>query len=108
MVMENRKASPSEYLERLYLQNILFHIDNRLEGFNQYGFEITQPLFSGERLNHDELNDFLTGFGFEQVNSLTWYNRQLEIAISDVALHNVIRADDLIIPFDIWARRIRI
>lgn len=108
VVMENRKASPAEYLERIYLQNLLFNIDNRLEGFHPFGFETTQPLFEGEAVGADELASFLEAFGFERINRLTWYSRNLEVAISDVSLHNVIRSSGLVFPFDIWARRIRL
>lgn len=40
------------------------------------------------------------------VSPLTWYNEALEVAVSDVAPHNLISVEGMIAPFDIWARRI--
>ncbi|MGK0189398.1 MAG: hypothetical protein ACI9R3_005215 [Verrucomicrobiales bacterium] len=107
VLMENRKASPSEYLERLYLQNILFHIENQLAAVSEFGIETTQPLFVGEPVSAEERSVFLEEFGFIEWRSpLTWYSRDLQIALSDVAIRNLVRGEGTIFPFDIWARRL--
>lgn len=108
VVIENRKGSPSEYLERLYLQNVLFRIDNRLEALSEFGIETTQPLFTGEPLTEERLDSFLDAFGFVPVSALTYHHRGLHVALSDIALHNVIKTGAAIFPFDIWARRIKL
>lgn len=54
------------------------------------------------------LDHFLAALGFEEVSALTYYSSELEVALSDLALYNVIQVDGSIAPFDIWARRIRI
>ncbi|MDB4491718.1 hypothetical protein N9260_01725 [bacterium] len=93
-------------MERIYLQNLLFNVDNRLVSISEYGIETTQPLFIGDPLDHASLSAFLGSLGFVKRGALTWYNAGLEIALSDVALHNVILVEDAVFPFDVWARRL--
>ncbi|MCB1086987.1 MAG: hypothetical protein KDM63_08075 [Verrucomicrobiae bacterium] len=108
LLVENRKATPSEYLERLYLQNLLFQIGNALASVSQFGIESTQPLFPLEAVTNEEISEFLTAFGFVRINSLTWYHPDLSVAISDVSPRNLLRAEGAMFPFDIWARRIEL
>ena len=108
VVFENRKGSPAEYLERLYLQNILFRINNTLEAVSENGIETTQPLFLGETISKGERDVYLAELGFAQVAPLTFYHSELAIALSDLAPYNIIRTKVGIFPFDIWARRIAV
>lgn len=66
--LDVREALPSEYLERLDLQNALFGDDVRIEGILKNGkLVISQSLIQGMDPTEKEVEAFLKGLGWKRV-----------------------------------------
>lgn len=102
---------PSEYLERLRLQNLVFEDDVRLEGIieNRAGVSIvtSQPFVPYGKPPHPterEIETFLNGLGFFY-QSGAYFRKRDRLVLVDPHPANVIRAPDgKLVPIDVQLR----
>jgi len=100
------EASPLEYLERLHLQNQLVPALNRLEGVMNLpdgGIAIvtSQPRFDIVAVTTAEIDAWFAGQGFEKITAAAYYRADDNLGVFDAHDKNVIRAGDLLVPFDV-------
>ena len=104
-------ATPSEYLDRLDLQNEIFNDDIRLERIvanNGRPIIITsQPFIKGESPQARELDDMMIGKGYEKLTEGAYYDERTGLLIFDLFPRNAIRsANGVIYPIDPVVQRI--
>ena len=107
----SRGATPSEYLDRLDLQNTIFHDDIQLERIvpdNGKPIVITsQPAIKGHAPTQAALDDLMTGKGYEKLANGAYYDEPKGLLIFDLFPRNAIQAaDGHIYPIDPVIQRI--
>ena len=106
-----RGATPAEYLDRLDLQNLIFHDDIRLERIvsnNGKPIIITsQPAIKGTAPTQAALDDLMTGKGYEKLADGAYYDEPHGLLLFDLFPRNAIQAaDGLIYPIDPVIQRV--
>ncbi len=100
------EASPLEYLERLHLQNMLVPGLNSLEGIidqldGDMSIVTSQPRFDIVPVTTQEIDDWFSTLGFEKITAAAYYRPEDNLGIFDAHDKNLVRAGDLLIPFDV-------
>lgn len=99
------EACPLEYLERLHLQNQLVPGLNALEGvINQaddMSIAISQPRFELVAVTQKEIDTWFLTQGFQRVTEAGYYREMDNLGVFDAHEKNVIRASEILIPFDV-------
>jgi hypothetical protein len=106
-----RGACPSEYLDRLDLQNQLFDDDIRLERVvlkgNKPVIVTSQPALIGKHPPQPALDEFMRAKGYERLAEGAYYDAKLGLLVFDLFPRNAIQAaDGQIYPFDPVIQRI--
>ena len=107
----SRGATPSEYLDRLDLQNTIFLDDIQLERVvldNGKPIIITsQPAIKGHAPTQVALDELMTGKGYEKLANGAYYDEPKGLLIFDLFPRNAIQAaDGHIYPIDPVIQRI--
>jgi hypothetical protein len=107
----SRGATPSEYLDRLDLQNLIFHDDIRLERIvanNGQPIIITsQPFINGVAATAAALDDLMLGKGYEKLTEGAYYSEREGLLVFDLIPRNaILAADGQIYPIDLVIQRI--
>ena len=100
------EASPLEYLERLDLQNLLVPGLNRLEGVivqedGDMAIVTSQPRFDIVPVSAAEIDVWFASQGFMKVAEASYYRGEDNLGVFDAHDKNLIRAGDVLIPFDV-------
>lgn len=100
------EATPLDYLERLLLHNQLIPGLNRLEGvISQPGGDLaivtSQPRFDIVPVGVAEIDAWFSAQGFQRLTDSAYYRAQDNLGVFDAHDKNVVRAGDLLIPFDV-------
>jgi len=99
------EATPLQYLERLELHNLLVPGLNRLEGvISQPGdlsIVTSQPRFDIVTVTQQEIDDWFASLGFHKVATAAYYRADDNLGVFDAHDKNVIRAGDILMPFDV-------
>jgi len=100
------EATPLEYLERLALLNQLVPDLNSLEGVlvqsdGDTAIVTSQPRFDIVPVTQREIDDWFASLGFERVTDAAYYRPADNLGIFDAHDKNVVRAGELLIPFDV-------
>ncbi|NOX98200.1 MAG: hypothetical protein GXP30_00415 [Verrucomicrobia bacterium] len=99
------EATPTQYLERLRLHNVLVPELNRLEGIIAQPGDLTivtsQPRFDIVPVTQDEIDDWFESLGFEKVTSAAYYRKEDNLGVFDAHDKNLIRAGGTLVPFDV-------
>lgn len=100
------EASPIEYLERLHLQNQLVPGINSLEGIivqadGDVAIVTSQPRFDIIAVTTEEIDTWFASQGVIKVTSAAYYRAEDNLGIFDAHDKNLVRAGDLLIPFDV-------
>lgn len=106
-----RGASPSEYLDRLNLQNQIFYDDIQLERIVVKNGKpiiiISQPAIKGKNATTTELDELMLGKGYEKLADGAYYSAPEGLLIFDLFPRNAIKAaDGHIYPIDPVIQRI--
>jgi len=106
-----RGATPSEYLDRLDLQNRLFGDDIRLERVVLKGGKpvivTSQPAIKGGQPTAETLDELMLGKGYEKLAEGAYYDAKNGLLVFDLFPRNAIQAaDGHIYPFDPVVQRI--
>lgn len=106
-----RGATPSEYLDRLDLQNLIFHDDIRLERVVATGGKpvivTSQPAIKGGSPTQAALDEMMTGKGYEKLADGAYYSEPQGLLIFDLLPRNaILAADGQIYPIDPVIQRI--
>lgn len=106
-----RGATPSEYLDRLDLQNLIFHDDIRLERIvanNGKPIIITsQPAIKGDAPTQAAVDELMAGKGYEKLADGAYYDEPSGLLIFDLFPRNaILAADGQIYPIDPVIQRI--
>ena len=104
-------ATPSEYLDRMALQNQIFDDDIKLERVVENDgkpFIITsQPFIKGHPPTQEALDELMTGKGYEQLTEGAYYDERAGLLLFDLFPRNAIQtADGRIYPIDPVIQRI--
>jgi hypothetical protein len=104
-------ATPSEYLDRLALQNRIFEDNIRLERIVENdGRPIiitSQPSIKGHSPTQDALDELMLGKGYEKLDEGAYYDEGVGLLIFDLFPRNAIQAaDGHIYPIDPVIQRI--
>jgi hypothetical protein len=104
-------ATPSEYLDRLDLQNEIFNDDIRLERVvANHGRPViitSQPFIKGEPPSAAALDELMTGKGYEKLADGAYYDEDAGLLIFDLFPRNAIQATNTIVyPIDPVVQRI--
>jgi hypothetical protein len=104
-------ATPSEYLDRIDLQNQIFHDDIRLERIvANLGRPIiitSQPAIKGVPAAQVALDELMTEKGYEKLADGAYYDEQADLLIFDLFPRNAIQAaNGVIYPIDPVVQRI--
>jgi len=107
----SRGATPSEYLDRVDLQNLIFLDDIRLERIvANSGRPIiitSQPAIKGVAPTQAALDELMTGKGYEKLTDGAYYDAPNGLLIFDLFPRNAIQAaDGHIYPIDPVIQRI--
>ena len=100
------EASPLEYLERLHLQNQLVPGLNSLEGVivqpgDDMAIVTSQPRFDIVPVTTAEIDIWFASLGFTKITSAAYYRPEDNLGVFDAHDKNLVRAGDLLIPFDV-------
>lgn len=102
------EASPLEYLERLHLQNQLVPGINTLEGVivdpgtpGDIAIVISQPRFDLVPVTTAEIDVWFTAQGFAKVTDAAYYRAEDNLGIFDAHDKNLVRAGEVLVPFDV-------
>jgi hypothetical protein len=100
------EATPLDYLERLLLQNQLVPDLNRMEGIiqqseSEVAIVTSQPRFDIHSVSEAEIAEWFAAQGFQKVTHSAYYRQTDNLAIFDAHDKNVVRAGDILIPFDV-------
>jgi hypothetical protein len=106
-----RGATPSEYLDRLDLQNLIFHDDIRLERIvPNHGKPIiktSQPFIKGIAATPASLDQLMLEKGYEKLADGAYYSEREGLLVFDLLPRNAILAmDGQIYPIDPVIQRI--
>jgi hypothetical protein len=104
-------ATPSEYLDRLALQNRIFDDDIRLERIvvknDRPIIIISQPAIKGDAPTQDALDELMLGKGYEKLDEGAYYDEGAGWLVFDLFPRNAIQAaDEHIYPIDPVIQRI--
>lgn len=104
-------ATPSEYLDRIALQNKIFEDDIRLdlivENKGKPIIITSQPAVRGEAPTQDELDGLMVGKGYERLTEGAYYDEEKGLLLFDLFPRNAIQAaDEHIYPIDPVIQRI--
>jgi hypothetical protein len=104
-------ATPSEYLDRLALQNRIFNDDIRLERVvNNDGKPViitSQPTIKGSEPTQGALDELMAGKGCLKLSEGAYYDERAGLLIFDLFPRNAIQAaDGTIYPIDPVIQRI--
>jgi hypothetical protein len=107
----DRGATPSEYLDRLDLQNQIFNDDIRLERIvlknGQPVILTSQPFIKGVKATAAELDELMLGKGYEKLADGAYYAERKGLLVFDLFSRNAIKAEDgHIYPIDPVIQRI--
>ncbi len=100
------EASPIEYLQRLHLQNQLIPGLNSLEGIivqpgDDLAIVTSQPRFDIVPVTTAEIDTWFASLGFTKITSSAYYRPEDNLGIFDAHDKNLVRAGDVLVPFDI-------
>lgn len=100
------EATPFEYLERMALLNQLVPELNSLEGVmvqadGDIAIVTSQPRFDINPVDQLEIDHWFHSFGFERVTEAAYYRESDNLGIFDAHLKNVVRAGEVLVPFDV-------
>jgi hypothetical protein len=100
------EATPLEYLERLELHNQLVPDLNVLEGVfvqadGDMAIVTSQPRFDIVPVTETEIDDWFLSQGFHKITHSAYYREADNLGVFDAHDKNVIRAGEILIPFDI-------
>jgi len=100
------EAMPLEYLDRLVLQNELVPGLNRFEGVlalpgGGIAIATSQPRFDLVPVTTAEIDAWFAAQGFEKVASAAYCRAEDNLGVFDAHDKNVIRAGELLVPFDV-------
>ena len=102
------EASPLEYLERLHLQNQLVPGLNALEGViidagapGDLAIVTSQPRFDLVPVTTAEIDAWFATLGFEKITDAAYYRAADNLGIFDAHDKNLVRAGEVLVPFDI-------
>jgi hypothetical protein len=106
-----RGATPSEYLDRMNLQNQLFGDDIRLERVVLKGGKpvivISQPAIKGGHPEPAALDELMQGKGYERLADGAYYDAKSGLLVFDLFPRNAIQtADGHVYPIDPVIQRI--
>jgi hypothetical protein len=104
-------AVPSEYLDRLDLQNVIFNDDIRLERVVPTDTKpviiISQPAIKGRPPEQEVLDSMMMGKGYEMIAEETYFDATNGFLIFDLAPRNAIVSESgVIYPIDPVIQRI--
>jgi hypothetical protein len=104
-------ATPSEYLDRLDLQNKIFNDNIRLEGVaivDDFPLIITsQPAIKGTEPPQDAIDEMMIAKGYERLIEGAYYDSENGLLVYDLFPRNAMRAaDGVIYPFDPVIQRV--
>lgn len=107
----SRGATPSEYLDRLDLQNVIFNDDIRLERVvlkNGKPIIVTsQPAIKGTAPTQAALDELMAGKGYEKLTDGAYYDEHAGLLIFDLFPRNAIQAvNGGIFPIDPVIQRV--
>ena len=100
------EATPLEYLERLHLHNLLVPGLNVLEGVllqpdGDMAMVTSQPRFDIVPVTEAEIDAWFIAQGFAKIAESACYREADNLGIFDAHDKNVIRAGELLVPFDV-------
>lgn len=100
------EATPLEYLERLALLNRLVADLNSLEGVivqadGDTAIVTSQPRFDIVSVTQREIDGWFASLGFERVTAAAYYRAADNLGVFDAHEKNVVRAGELLVPFDV-------
>ena len=100
------EATPLEYLERLALHNELVPGLNALEGIlvqadGDMAIVTSQPRFDIVPVTEAEIDAWFAAQGFRKITRSAYYRDADNLGVFDAHDKNVIRAGDLLVPFDV-------
>ena len=100
------EATPLEYLERLDLHNQLVPGLNRLEGIlwqadGDMAIVTSQPRFDIVPVTEAEVDEWLSAQGFRKITQSAYYREEDNLGVFDAHDRHVIRAGELLVPFDV-------
>jgi len=100
------EATPLEYLERLDLQNQLVPDLNSLEGIlvqtdGDMAIVTSQPRFDIVPVTGAEIDAWFANQGFAKIADSAYYREADNLGVFDAHDKNVVRAGDLLVPFDV-------
>lgn len=104
-------ATPSEYLDRLNLQNQIFNDDIRLERVvPNSGRPIiitSQPFIKGTASTQAALDELMTGKGYEKLTDGAYYDERAGLLVFDLFSRNAIQtADGVVYPINPVIQRV--
>lgn len=107
----SRGATPSEYLDRLDLQNQIFNDDIRLERVVLKSGKLiivtSQPFIKGVAPSQAALDELMTGKGYEKLADGAYYDERVGLLIFDLFPRNAIQtANGIIFPIDPVIQRV--
>ncbi len=100
------EATPLEYLERLALHNELVPGLNALEGIlvqpdGDLAIVTSQPRFDIVSVTEAEIDAWFAGQGFSKIARSAYYREADNLGVFDAHDKNVVRAGELLVPFDV-------
>lgn len=100
------EATPLEYLERIALVNELVPDLNRLEGIltqadGDLAIVTSQPRFDIVAVTEAEIDAWFATQGFQRITSSGYYRVADNLGVFDAHDKNVVRAGELLVPFDV-------
>ena len=106
-----RGATPSEYLDRLDLQNQIFNDDIRLERVvlksGKPVIVTSQPAIKGNHPTQAALDELMLAKGYEQLAEGAYYDARAGLLVFDLFPRNAIQAaDGQVYPFDPVIQRV--
>ena len=100
------EATPLEYLERLDLHNLLVPDLNFLEGVitqadGDLAIVTSQPRFDIVPVTGAEIDAWFAVQGFRKLTEAAYYRGEDNLGVFDAHDKNVVRAGELLVPFDV-------
>jgi hypothetical protein len=100
------EATPMEYLERVHLQNILAPGLNVFGGVvvqndHEMAIVTSQPRFDLVPVTTPGIDAWFASLGFQKVTDAAYYRSEDNLGIFDAHDKNLVRAGDLLVPFDV-------
>ena len=100
------EATPLEYLERLDLHNLLVPDLNFLEGIiaqedGDLAIVTSQPRFDIVPVTSAEIDVWFAAQGFRKVTEAGYYRGEDNLGVFDAHNKNVVRAGEVLVPFDV-------